>query len=147
MRQKKTVPQHTSQGSLAHGANVSNPTHSQQKSTRTAGGISFSGIALILLSTHKCAFYWHDSHAIVTLTRWGGIKSKPSSERKVAPLGDGRRPRDFRFELTLLQRSLPQSACADSSLPEGAFDAGKFSLYISFAISSSAIASFEPRDY
>ena len=30
------------------------------------GGISFSDIALILLATHKCAFYWPASHAIVT---------------------------------------------------------------------------------
>ena len=33
---------------------------------RIAGGISFSGIALILLAAHKCAFYWPASHASVT---------------------------------------------------------------------------------
>ena len=31
-----------------------------------AGGISVSGIALILLAAHKCAFYWPASHAFVT---------------------------------------------------------------------------------
>ena len=31
-----------------------------------SGGISVSGIALILLAAHKCAFYWPASHAIVT---------------------------------------------------------------------------------
>ncbi len=31
-----------------------------------AGGISVSGIALILLAAHKCAFYWPVSHAFVT---------------------------------------------------------------------------------
>ena len=30
------------------------------------GGISVSGIALIILAAHKCAFYWPASHATVT---------------------------------------------------------------------------------
>ena len=37
----------------------------QKKSTRIAGGFSFSGIALILLAAHKCAFCWPASHAFV----------------------------------------------------------------------------------
>ena len=47
----------------------------------------------------------------------------------------------------ILLRVLPQSAYADSSLPEGAFGTGKFALYITLAICLSAIASFEPRDF
>ena len=30
------------------------------------GGISVSGIALILQATHKCVFYWPVSHAFIT---------------------------------------------------------------------------------
>ena len=47
-----------------------------------AGGISVSGIALILLAAQKRASYWPASHAIVTLTRLSGTKPKPSSGRK-----------------------------------------------------------------
>ena len=38
----------------------------QQISPRKTGGISFSGIALILLAAHKCAEDWPASHAFVT---------------------------------------------------------------------------------
>ena len=41
------------------------------------GGISVSGIALILLATHKCVMYWPASHALVTYTRSSGTKIKP----------------------------------------------------------------------
>ena len=40
---------------------------SKQKSTSLAGGFAFSGIALILLATHKCVENWPASHAIITL--------------------------------------------------------------------------------
>ena len=51
---------------------------------RITGGISVSGIALILRATHKCVFYWPVSHASITYPRSSGTKPKPSSERKVA---------------------------------------------------------------
>ena len=38
------------------------------------------------------------------------VHGSVASRRKVAPLGDGRSPRDFRIELTLSWRTLPQSA-------------------------------------
>ena len=42
-----------------------------------AGGLSVSGIALILQATHKCVFYWPVSHAFVTKPRSSVTKTKP----------------------------------------------------------------------
>ena len=53
-------------------------THTHNKyPPATAGGISVSGIALILQATHKCVFYWPVSHAFVTKPRSSGTKTKP----------------------------------------------------------------------
>ena len=49
-----------------------------------AGGISVSGIALILPAAHKCASDWPASHAKNTCYPSTGCYQKPSSERKVA---------------------------------------------------------------
>ena len=66
------------------------------------GGISVSGIALIILAAHKCAFYWTVSHATATYTRLSGTKSKPSSGRKGDRDSGGRSLRDFGFVLASL---------------------------------------------
>ena len=66
-----------------------------------AGGISVSGIALILLAAHKCAFYWPASHAIITLTRLSGTEPKPSSERKGDRVSGGRSLRYLKFIIAL----------------------------------------------
>ena len=81
-------------------------------SLHLAGGFAFSGIALILLAAHKCAFYWPASHASITQTRSSGTKTKPSSGRKGDRDSGGRSPRDFGFMLASLSRNLPQSPTA-----------------------------------
>ena len=62
-----------------------------------AGGISVSGIALILPAAHKCAFYWLVSRAIVTYTplEAGLNPSLPPGGRWHSVSCDGRSPRDF----------------------------------------------------
>ena len=47
------------------------------------GGISASGIAPILPTAHRCAFYWLACHAFITRPRSSETQPKPS------PVGEG----------------------------------------------------------
>ena len=74
------------------------------------------------------------------------LNKKPSSGRKVAPLGDERSPRDFRSALTFLQRALPHPT--PSGVPSRREPLTQTTSHSIFRLLlSSAIASFEPRDY